>query len=372
MNSDKIKEFETILESIKVPSDMKIEQQEPLMTSINAIVEDMLPSRLYRFRECSERNFDAFYRDQIWVSRGSDVNDDYDTCLYYDRKRIKEQLKILCDDQFSMKIFDYLKSIDKAPEFVKSFCLGSELELEKRFETIQQLPYEDIKKFTIDFNKYIQNNLSEKLEQVTLLIQQGVKFACFSENIASAMMWGHYAESNTGFALGYDFRQRKLNDCPECHKLGKECFYPMLCYIYPIIYKNKRYDATEYAMYMFRYWVLSDVLNKCGLNNNPQLIDTVMPCPDNSMLSKIAIHKSSEWKPEREWRLFCSNNRPSYIYEAHSYVSKKPVAVYLGRKISSINEKIIKDIAREKGIECYKMELNQSQTYKLKSVKQKL
>ena len=53
-------------------------------------------------------------------------------------------------------------------------------------------------------------------------------------------------------------------------------------------------------------------------------------------------------------------------------MSKKPVAVYLGRKISSINEKIIKDIAREKGIECYKMELNQSQTYKLKSVKQKL
>ena len=199
-----------------------------------------------------------------------------------------------------------------------------------------------------------------------------MKFACFSENISSAMMWGHYAENGTGFALGYDFRNGKLNNCPECHQLGKECYYPMLCHIYPIIYNNKRYDATEYALYMFRYWLLSDVLCKCGFINNSQWINVVMPCPDNSMLSKIAIHKSSEWKPEKEWRLFCSNYRPDFFYEAHSVVKKNSIAIYLGRKISSINEKILKDIAREKGIECYKMELNKSQVYKLKPIKQKL
>ena len=138
--------------------------------------------------------------------------------------RIKEWLETLHNDQFSIKIFDYLKSIDKASEFVRSFCIGSELELERRFETIQQLSCEDIKKFALDFNEYIQNNLSEKLEQVTLLIKQGVKFACFSEDIASAMMWGHYAESNTGFVLGYDFRQRKLNDCPEVINWEKNVF----------------------------------------------------------------------------------------------------------------------------------------------------
>lgn len=90
MKNSKIKEFETILESIKTPSNMGMEQQTQLMKPISIIVEDMLPSRLYRFRKCSERNFDAFYKAQIWVSRGSDVNDDYDTCLYYDRKKIKE------------------------------------------------------------------------------------------------------------------------------------------------------------------------------------------------------------------------------------------------------------------------------------------
>ena len=372
MNNRKIKEFETVLESIKVPSNMGMEQQTQLMKPISTIVEDMLPSRLYRFRQCSERNFDAFYKDQIWVSRGSDVNDDYDTCLYYDSKKIKDWLKPLRDDQFDLRILDYLKSAVNTPELVKSFFPASEIEVEKRFKTIQQLPDEEIEEFVHGFKQYIQNNLPEKLEMVTSLIQQGVKFACFSENINSAMMWGHYAEDGTGFALGYDFRNGKLNNCPECHKLGKECFYPMLCHIYPIIYKNKRYDATEYAVYMFQYWLLSEVLNKCGFISNSQWINAVIPCPDNSMLSKIAIHKSSEWKPEKEWRLFCSINRPNFFYEAHSYVNKSPVAIYLGRKISNINEKVLKDIAREKGIECYKMELNKSKVYKLKPVEQKL
>lgn len=62
----------------------------------------------------------------------------------------------------------------------------------------------------------------------------------------------------------------------------------------------------------------------------------------------------------------------SFFHEAHSFVNKNSVAIYLGSKISSINEKILKDIAREKGIECYKMELNKLQVYKLKPVKQKL
>ncbi len=369
MKDRKIREFETVLEGIKVPANMGIEQQAQLMKPISTIVEDMLPSRLYRFRQCSERNFDALYKDQVWASRGCDVNDDYDTCLYYDNKKIKEWLQPLSDEQFELRILNYLKGTEKAPEVVKNLFPVSEEEIEKRFKIIQQLPYEDIKVFATDFKKYIQDNLLERLEKVTLLIQQGVKFACFSENINSAMMWGHYAESGTGFAVGYDFKDGKLNNCPDCHQLGKECFYPMQCHIYPIIYKDKRYDATEYAIYTFRYWLLSDMLCKWGFTDNSQWLNAVMPCPDNSMLSKIAIHKSSEWKSEKEWRLFCTSSRPNFFLEAHSCVRKNAATVYLGRKISSINEKILRDIAREKGIECYKMELNKSQVYKLKPIK---
>lgn len=179
MKNSKIKEFETVLEGIKLPSSMEMEQQTQLMKPISIIVEDMLPSRLYRFRQCSERNFESFYKNQIWVSRGSDVNDDYDTCLYYDSKKIKDWLKPLRDDQFHLRILDYLKSAVNAPELIKSFFPASEAEVEKRFKTIQQLPYEDIEKFANSFKQYIQDNLPEKLEMVTSLIQQGGKICVF-------------------------------------------------------------------------------------------------------------------------------------------------------------------------------------------------
>lgn len=53
--------------------------------------------------------------------------------------------------------------------------------------------------------------------------------------------------------------------------------------------------------------------------------------------------------------------------EEHSCVIQKPSGVYLGRKISKINQKIIVDMAKEKGIPVYKMDFNEdSRNYKLK------
>ena len=133
MKYSKIKEFEAVLEGIKVPTNMGMEQQTQLMKPISTIVEDMMPSRLYRFRQCSERNFEAFYKDQIWVSRGSDVNDDYDTCLYYDNKRINEWLKLLHDEEFYLKILN-LKSTESIPKLIKNFF--SDQEIEKRVHVL--------------------------------------------------------------------------------------------------------------------------------------------------------------------------------------------------------------------------------------------
>ena len=73
----KIKEFENTLLSIKIPSNIKSEQKAQLSEPINKIVEDLMPSRLYRFWQCSERNFAAFFGEQVWVSRGMDMNDDF-------------------------------------------------------------------------------------------------------------------------------------------------------------------------------------------------------------------------------------------------------------------------------------------------------
>ena len=365
----KIKEFENTLLSIKIPSNIKFEQKAQLSEPINKIVEDLMPSRLYHFRQCSERNFAAFYDEQVWVSRGTDMNDDFDACLYYDDKKIVDWLDSFYDTKNNLKILDYIKTAKNVPKEMQQLFPNAEI----FFDAIQQLTLEDIKKVSLGFKEYVKANLPESLKMITAQIQGGVKFACFSQNVKSAMMWGHYASDGTGFALGYDFRNGNLNECSACPKLGQECFYPILCHIYPVIYENKRYDATDYAIYMFQYKLLVDTFNRYGVAVAQQWIDQIVPCPDIQMLSKIAIHKSLEWKPEKEWGLFYTNTNPQSVNEAHSFMRKKPVAVYLGRKISAINEKILKDIAKEKGIECYKMDINSnSQSYILRAVRQKI
>ena len=43
--------------------------------------------------------------------------------------------------------------------------------------------------------------------------QRSIKFACFSENIKSPDMWGHYTNSEEGFALQYLPAKDQRQDC---------------------------------------------------------------------------------------------------------------------------------------------------------------
>lgn len=169
------------------------------------------------------------------------MNDDYDSCLCYDQKKIHDWLRPLNDTHFLNNLFDYINKLDAVPDIIKAIIP----EPKENFGIIKQLPKENINELSYRFKQYIKDNLPEKMNLITELIQKEVKFACFSENIGSPLMWGHYAENGTGFALGYDFRNGALNNCPSCDKL------------------------------------------------------------------------------EKEWRLFCSSQRPNFFYEAHSFVKKK-------------------------------------------------
>lgn len=53
-------------------------------------------------------------------------------------------------------------------------------------------------------------------------------------------------------------------------------------------------------------------------------------------------------------------------HEKFVWAKQRPTAVYLGRKVSPLNEKLLRHIAVEKGIPVYKMAMNHEQSsYKL-------
>jgi len=68
------------------------------------------------------------------------------------------------------------------------------------------------------------------------------------------------------------------------------------------------------------------------------------------------LHKASVWSHEQEWRLICQCNSPDFKQVEFSFSEQRPTALYLGRKISTIHEKILRHIAVDKNIPVYKME----------------
>jgi hypothetical protein len=109
----------------------------------------------------------------------------------------------------------------------------------------------------------------------------GEKFRmlCFSANIQSPLMWGHYCDSHSGFALGFDGEHEFFKD------------------LYPVFYDEHRPHADD---------------------------------PIKGQL--IPLTKNFEWGYEEEWRIV----RP--VHSTAAYFETLPVecikAVYFGLRIS--------------------------------------
>ena len=96
----------------------------------------------------------------------------------------------------------------------------------------------------------------------------GTYVSCFSEDNKSTLMWSHYADSNTGFCVEYDFNQLSQND------LYKNS-------VFPVVYTQKPIDV-------------GNLLGKDARKIYEYPLDAAVLCS--------AINKSLVWSYEREWR----------------------------------------------------------------------
>ena len=133
-------------------------------------------------------------------------------------------------------------------------------------------------------------------------------------------MWSHYADYHKGFALEYEMR-------PTLTKGIKEGVG-----LYPVIYDDIRYDASQYMAWAF--------LKMFGIN---------APNPDVLSHTKCALHKSRRWEYENEWRLVDYSMR-NYLVENVTSINYKPTAIYYGVHIANENKERLHSIAKAKGI----------------------
>ena len=351
-------EYKTMIQSIVIPDNLPAEEKLERYRPLNEYLQSNMPALVYRFRRCSDRSISELCQCIISFTHGDRMNDDFDGMLYFDRDKILANIRSTLEKVDFANIVHNIQKENFPPILQNKLPAWMLTILQQK---AQQIPAEEIGFMLQKLYDQFVNQLDINSARFRSIIQKNIPFACFSATISSPAMWGYYAESGKGFALGYDFRNRNYTSCDEC-AVREQCPSDTQCTLAPVIYDDERVDATELAEWAFQTKLYDDL----GLAELFGEAAKNIICRDTFMLQKILLHKSTDWKHEQEWRLIFSNKSPANMQQGHPCAKKKPAALYLGRNISEPHEKLLRHIAAEKEIPVYKMEIDHHQRdYKL-------
>ncbi|MCO4863725.1 DUF2971 domain-containing protein [Cupriavidus sp. WGlv3] len=271
-----------------------------------------LPKNLYKYREVNEHSINNLKSNTIWLADPRTFNDPYDCSHFVDH----------------MSLTDCL--IRTLPQPLRNKLPSAIIEeFERRIADSSHSPYEvlldvvfsaepntavinDAKKSVLAaFDSVMQKNLDRTAEAM----KGGFKVCSFSERNDSTLMWAHYAKYHTGFCIEYDISA--VNPAEFTSR-----------FMYPVIYKDTPFEATE----------------------NISRVD--MPGFNNLYLNLAALIKSVDWAYEREWRLIFANGT---LENEQTWRMPKPTAVYLGSHISKENQSLLTTICQKNFIPLFKM-----------------
>lgn len=315
------------------------------LESLKSWIKDNIPSKLYRYRTISDYSIKAFEHDEIWGSSYDTFNDPLECTPCYDEGRVLEMI----DDEFDLELiktyWNQLRSGSIPKGFLETYPKET---LDLFINFTKKISFDDyspalettrnvIRTFFLTNKDSLEThffNAIKEREQLYLI-------ACFSEDVLSSPMWGHYADSHKGFCLEYDIRQI-LTDCNQTCSDVKRCnnllFHPTIA---PVIYSDSKYDASE----TFKAFIMNLFLEFFTKGANPIHTDMLVSL-------KTLLTKSEAWSYEKEWRMFYSSGGTK-----HGIIAKlKPSAIYLGNAIESHLKNQLIETSREKGIACYQME----------------
>ena len=143
------------------------------------------------------------------------------------------------------------------------------------------------------YNEYYKKDSRLKFRQLDYL---GTYVGCFSSQNDSSLMWAHYANSNSGICIAYDFN--KLDSDNLLHNT-----------LFPVIYSQRPFD-------------LKDLIDEKKKSDYKYPLETAVLCS--------AMNKSEIWQYENEWRIvwvLAGGNNEQRL-SINSLV--KPHAIYFG------------------------------------------
>lgn len=346
-------DFYKLLESYSISDDSPIDDVKIFINKVSTWLKKNLPPKLYRYRTCTDYNIESIKNGEIYGSSLLSLNDNFEGLLSFDLKKINKD----CQEAIAFeKIEEFINILNEngyPSRFGKMLSPETKLNFDKNISEIlkyKESNMEQIKKYIRDFGKIFINEVLNKEAEYLLNeifrnnnIYRGFKkIACFTTNYESELMWGHYADSSKGFVIEYDLTEI-INSCNfECGDNIRGCQNLGLNYLLaPVIYKETRYDATDYLVQYLMFNTLSKIENQ----DNPRYFEL-----DKLLYLKLLLYKSKEWKYENEWRLIGKTTNETIFEKPECILKCKPKKIYLGTKITTENKKKIIDICKKENI----------------------
>ena len=281
---------------------------------------------------------ESFKSGTISLCHAGMFPDKYDSYLYIDQDKIREDLKKALKDALRITLSHITqKSPDIRTEKATQICYYRECGY-----TDEQIIDKILTGEYIDFCNNIGSAI-KKQESRFRNPRNSAKIACFTESVQSKYMWDRYADGYKGFALEYDLRK--------C--IFKYNSLEMNVNLFPVIYTELRPDVTLDEGNIHTYEYFKQVGDKNWLNFLSSMISVNQLYWYRSYLYK----DRKEYEHEHEWRMLYYN-----LEDENNYASIPDVgclnAIYYGPDIIPKDKDELHLIAVEKGLKEYDVALD--------------
>lgn len=279
-----------------------------------------LPTKLYRYRSLKNKeNIESeVCKGEIFLAPPSVMNDPYDSrsilgsyspSVYIkNKKEFEKRFSKSMDKSTFDKIFNSNEWMDNLVQYIAG-KYASTNEVEKAKSDVLRILMQQLEQLNLSINK---------------VINETSRFACFTEKPTNLPMWSHYADGHTGICLEYNITS--ISNIYITNRL------------FPIRYVDKLPDGTSFLVH-----------NRL---------------PSYSFCDYFLAHKLKDWSYEKEWRLIYDVGswylRPEDVpadFWNHGKLIKfiMPSKVFLGAKISRIDEDTVKQWCEKAHISIEKM-----------------
>lgn len=334
------KQFQEIIEQSYIPFNIDKTATSDVWSNIYKLVLPNIPEKLFRYRRIDDKGYtiESFKSKTISLCHAGMFPDKYNSYLYIDQDKIHKDLKNALKDALRITLSHITqKSPEIRAEKATKICYYRECGYTDE-QIIDKILTDDYVDFCNNIGAAI-----KKQESRFRNPRNSAKIACFTESVQSKYMWDRYADGYKGFALEYDLRRCIF----KYNSLG------MSVNLFPVIYTDLRPDVTLDEGNIHTYEYFKQIGDKNWLSFLSSIISV-----NQLYWYRVYLYKDrKEYEHEHEWRMIYYN-----LEDENDYVAIPDVgclkAIYYGPDISQKDKQELHQIAVEKGLKEYDVDLD--------------